>query len=71
MNVANHAVFAAQVGQRFLSAHGVTVVSSLAPARQALAAENYEVAGEKESREKRTNLEIGRMLTELELNELL
>lgn len=41
--VENHAIFAEQVCRQFLSDHEVTVVSSLAAARQALAAEIYEL----------------------------
>jgi DNA-binding response OmpR family regulator len=41
--VENHPVFAAQVCQQFLSAHSVRVVSSLAAARDALAADNYDL----------------------------
>ena len=41
--VENHTVFAAQVCRQFLSAHGVRVVSSLAAARDALAASDYDI----------------------------
>jgi DNA-binding response OmpR family regulator len=41
--VENHSVFAAQVSQKFLSAHLVQVVPSLAAARRALAAEPYDL----------------------------
>jgi DNA-binding response OmpR family regulator len=41
--VENHAIFAQQVCQQFLPAHDVIVVSSLATARQALAAERYDL----------------------------
>src|SRR5947207_15615246 len=41
--VENHAVFAAQVCQQFLSDHSVRVVSSLAAARDALADEAYDL----------------------------
>lgn len=41
--VENHAIFAAQVCQRFLSNHAVTLVSNLAAARRALAAEAFEL----------------------------
>ena len=41
--VENHAIFAEQVCREFLSAYDVTVVASLAAARQALAAEKYEL----------------------------
>ncbi len=42
--VENHAVFASQVCRQFLSAHAVRVVSSLAAARDALAADDdYDV----------------------------
>ena len=70
MNIENHAVFAAQVCERFLSARSVNVMSSLAAARQALAAENYELL-EKENREKGTSPEVGCVLIELEPDELL
>jgi DNA-binding response OmpR family regulator len=41
--VENHAVFASQVCKQFLSAHSVRVVSNLAAARSALAAEGYDL----------------------------
>jgi DNA-binding NarL/FixJ family response regulator len=41
--VENHAIFAQQVCRQFLSAHNVIVVSSLATARQALAADSYDL----------------------------
>ena len=41
--VENHAIFAQQVCREFLSAHEVKVVSSLAAARQSLAAEKYDL----------------------------
>jgi DNA-binding response OmpR family regulator len=41
--VENHAIFAEQVCRQFLTAHQVNVVSSLAAARQALAAGDYEL----------------------------
>lgn len=41
--VENHAVFAQQVCQQFLSAHRVRVVSTLASARQALADEQFDL----------------------------
>jgi DNA-binding NtrC family response regulator len=41
--VENHAIFASQVCQQFLSEHVVRVVSSLAAARQALASSSYEL----------------------------
>lgn len=39
--VENHAIFAQQVCQQFLSTHKVEVVSSVSAARQKLAAEEY------------------------------
>jgi DNA-binding NarL/FixJ family response regulator len=41
--VENHAIFAKQVCQQFLSDHHVEVVSSLSVARQRLAEEKYEL----------------------------
>ena len=41
--VENHAIFASQVCQLFLSRHAVQVVPSLAAARQALTSESYEL----------------------------
>jgi DNA-binding response OmpR family regulator len=41
--VENHAVFAAQVCQQFLSAHTVRVVPTLAAARDALGGDNYDL----------------------------
>jgi len=41
--VENHAIFAKQVCQQFLSSHTVEVVSSLAEARKRLAAEEFEL----------------------------
>ncbi len=41
--VENHAVFAAQVSQQFLSAHMVRVVPTLAAARDALGGDNYDL----------------------------
>ncbi len=41
--VENHAVFAAQVCQQFLSAHTVRVVPTLAAARDALGADDYDL----------------------------
>jgi len=41
--VENHAVFAASVVGQFLSQHNVTVVPSLAAARQALATDNFDL----------------------------
>ena len=41
--VENHAIFAAQVCQQFLSAHEVRVTPNLGSARQALAAEKYDL----------------------------
>ena len=41
--VENHAVFAVQVCQQFLSGHTVRVVPTLAAARDALGADNYDV----------------------------
>ncbi|SRR5258708_39932265 len=41
--VENHAIFAAQVCQQFLSAHMVRVVSSLAASRDALVSESYDL----------------------------
>src|SRR5437870_1098824 len=41
--VENHAIFAAQVCQQFLSGHSVRVVSSVAAARDALAADGYDL----------------------------
>ena len=39
----NHAIFAEQVTRQFLSSHRVTVVPSLAAARNALASERFEL----------------------------
>jgi len=41
--VENHAIFAAQVCQQFLSAHSVQVVASLAAARDVLASDSFEL----------------------------
>jgi DNA-binding response OmpR family regulator len=41
--VENHAIFAAQVCQQFLSGHSVRVVSSLSSAREAVKADNYDL----------------------------
>jgi DNA-binding response OmpR family regulator len=41
--VENHAIFAAQVCKQFLSAHSVRVVPTRAAARDALAADSYEL----------------------------
>ena len=41
--VENHAIFAAQVCRQFLSTHIVQIVSSLADARESLAANTYDV----------------------------
>jgi CheY-like chemotaxis protein len=42
--VENHAIFAEQVSQQFLSAHQVKVVSSVADALEQLLAEDYDLA---------------------------
>src|SRR5260221_7563426 len=41
--VENHAVFAAQVCEQFLSAHAVRIVPTLAAAQDALGADNYDL----------------------------
>lgn len=43
LHLENHATFAQQVIQQFLAAHQVTVVPTLASARQALVAASYDV----------------------------
>ena len=40
--IENHAIFAAEVCQQFLSSHAVEVVPSLAAARQSLASKHYD-----------------------------